>query len=197
MRLLGAVLAGGRSSRFGSDKALALLRGRPLIDHAADALRPHVAQLVLSGRDAQGFVGVPDRPEPGLGPLGGIAGALHYAAAHGYAAILTTGCDMPVFPPSLVRALIGGGPALTQGQPLAAFWPATLADKLDTWLATSDDRSIAAWARHVCARRVPWPGPPLPNINYIADLETLAASGEDGATGAPSHASGRSRRHGH
>ena len=38
MRLLGVVLAGGQSRRFGRDKALALLDGRPLIDHALAAL---------------------------------------------------------------------------------------------------------------------------------------------------------------
>ncbi len=34
VKLLGAVLAGGSSTRFGSDKALALLAGKPLIEHA-------------------------------------------------------------------------------------------------------------------------------------------------------------------
>ena len=38
MKLLGAILAGGRSSRFGSDKAFALLNGKPLIDHVIAAL---------------------------------------------------------------------------------------------------------------------------------------------------------------
>src|SRR3546814_3555756 len=41
VKTLGAVLAGGRSSRFGSDKALAMLGGRTLLDHAQAALRPH------------------------------------------------------------------------------------------------------------------------------------------------------------
>ena len=67
-RILGAVLAGGRSSRFGSDKAAAMFRDRTLADHAAAAIAPFVEAVVRVGGD-----GVPDVPRPGLGPLGGIA----------------------------------------------------------------------------------------------------------------------------
>ena len=67
MRILGAILGGGQSSRFGSDKALALHQGRALIDHALEALRPHVSALVVVGRDWQGVARVDDLPEPGLG----------------------------------------------------------------------------------------------------------------------------------
>ena len=49
MSRLGAVIAGGRSSRFGSDKAMALWQGRPLIDHAIDRL---VMNAQLMGADA-------------------------------------------------------------------------------------------------------------------------------------------------
>ena len=49
MKLLGLILAGGQSSRFGSDKAAALHQGRPLINHVADALRPHVDALAVAG----------------------------------------------------------------------------------------------------------------------------------------------------
>ena len=38
MRVLGAILAGGQSRRFGSDKASASLDGKSLLDHVADAL---------------------------------------------------------------------------------------------------------------------------------------------------------------
>src|SRR3546814_7027451 len=62
MRLLGAVLAGGRSSRFGSDKALAMLDGRTLLDHAAAALGAHVETVVICGRHVPGMTGLADRP---------------------------------------------------------------------------------------------------------------------------------------
>ena len=55
-RILGAVLAGGASSRFGSDKALALIGGRTLLDRAGSALRPFVAEVVAIGRPG----GVPE-----------------------------------------------------------------------------------------------------------------------------------------
>src|SRR3546814_20571783 len=77
MRLLGAVLAGGRSSRFGSDKALAMLDGRTLLDHAAAALGAHVETVVICGRHVPGMTGLADRPAADMGPLGGLNAATH------------------------------------------------------------------------------------------------------------------------
>jgi hypothetical protein len=71
-RTLGAILAGGRSRRFGSDKALARLGGERLIDRAAAALRPQVDRLIVCGRVMPAMVCVADRPSPDLGPLGGL-----------------------------------------------------------------------------------------------------------------------------
>ena len=98
MSVLGVVLAGGRSSRFGSDKALAMFKGRTLIEHALAALRPHVAALALAGKVMPGVIAIQDLPEPGLGPMGGLAGALGYAEAHGYAQVLSCGVDCLTFP---------------------------------------------------------------------------------------------------
>ena len=47
--ILGAVLVGGRSSRFGSDKAQARWNGRALRDHAAAAIAGHVDAVVAVG----------------------------------------------------------------------------------------------------------------------------------------------------
>jgi len=46
------VLAGGRSTRFGSDKLVAEVGGTPLLRHAVDAALPHVAQVVVVGSPA-------------------------------------------------------------------------------------------------------------------------------------------------
>lgn len=168
--ILGAVLAGGRSSRFGSDKALARMAdGRTLIDHAIAALAPHVATVVICGRDG----GLPDRPAPGMGPLGGLNAALHHARDGGYAGVLTTGCDMPFYPAELPRALIGTGAAILKGQQLLGWWPAALAPELDAHLAEANNRSIHGWLARIGARLVDMPDIILPNINRPDDLAGL------------------------
>jgi len=167
-RILGAVLAGGRSSRFGSDKASALWGDQALADHAAAALAGHVDLVIRVGGD----VGIPDLPCPELGPLGGIAGALDHAAAHGFHSVLTIACDMPRLPEGLVEALLRRTPAFCADAPVLGHWPAALAPDLIEMLQSSGDRSVRRWARAVGALPVPSPAP-LANINTPADLATL------------------------
>jgi len=168
--LLGAVLAGGKATRFGSDKALALLDGRPLIEHAIASLKPYAARIVVCGREDPRWTCLADRPAPDLGPLGGLAAALLHAREQGFDAVLSTGCDMPVLPTGLVEALIGEGPAITVGQQLVGFWPASLADRLLDHLAHCPNRSIRAWMEVVQPREIVPADGPLPNINRPEDL---------------------------
>jgi molybdopterin-guanine dinucleotide biosynthesis protein A len=170
--ILGAVIAGGRSTRFGSDKAEALLGGMPLIEHAAAAIRSHVQTIVLVGRDREGWSSLSDRPRAGLGPLGGIAAALHHAARHGYPKVLTIGCDMPAVPASLLAALIDRAPAYCREAPILGCWPASLARMLETYAAQDAKRSIRGWAERVQAMAIEAPIR-LANVNTPADLATL------------------------
>jgi molybdopterin-guanine dinucleotide biosynthesis protein A len=172
--ILGAVLAGGRSGRFGSDKAHALLDGRPLIDHAIASLSAHVGAIIICGRSVPDKVCVMDRPAPDIGPLGGLNAALHHAAAHGYAGVLTLGCDMPVLPDDVANALMGDGPAVVEGQHLVGYWPSALADELERHLIENDDRAFRCWLDHARPRIIVPSGTPLPNINTVQDLEALA-----------------------
>lgn len=174
MRLLGAVLAGGRSSRFGSDKALAVMPdGRTLIEHAVAAIAPHVEAVVICGRAFNDLTGLADRPAPDMGPLGGLNAALHHASSEGYDAVLTTGCDMPLYPAALVEALAETGAAVLKGQQLAGFWPAALASELDAHLSEENNRSIFGWLDRIGARIVERPDIMLPNVNRPEDLENL------------------------
>ncbi len=172
----GAIIAGGVASRFGSDKALVAWRGRPMIARAADVLAPWCSEVLVVGRAWGGLPSVADRPSPGLGPLGGIAGALAHAGAHGFDTVVTIGCDMPDVPGALIgRLLAAGGPAYCADAPILGVWPATLGSALAERLAgatpgAKDGRlSIRRWALDVGATPVPAPGP-LANVNTPADL---------------------------
>ncbi|PCD01979.1 molybdenum cofactor guanylyltransferase [Sphingomonas spermidinifaciens] len=170
--ILGAVLAGGRASRFGSDKGAALFEGRALIDHSLTALGRHCQGLVVVGRDWPGVPSVSDRPAPDLGPLGGLAGALHYALAIGAERVLTLGCDTPLVPDTLLAELVARDTAVfLDGLPVIGIWPASLSPMLDDFVATDPRRSMRGWAARCGAEALA--APPLPNINTPADLDRL------------------------
>lgn len=169
---VGAILAGGAARRFGADKALALFDGVPLIDHVAAALRTETDALIVVGRQHGALVSVADHPAPDLGPLGAIAGALRWAQANGYAAVLSAPCDAPLLPAHLGETLAGEGPAYAGGLPVLGWWPATLADHLAAWLASGQPRAVRRWAAAVGAREVVLAAVPA-NVNTQADLAAL------------------------
>lgn len=171
--ILGAVLAGGEARRFGSDKALALLDGKPMIDHVIDALGKVADAVIVCGRVHDGHVAVPDQPRPGVGPLGGLAAALAEANKRDVARVLTLPCDTPRVDAALLARLAGHRrPAYLLECPIIGIWPSSLAQHLSDWLSANGDRSVRGWAQAVGAQGLAWPAPL--NVNRIDDFEKLS-----------------------
>lgn len=109
-RVAGLVLAGGRSRRFGRDKALAAFRGRPLIAWSLDALRPHAAVLGVGAPPGLatrlGVEAAPDDDGGPDGPLAGVLAGLAWAARRDCAYLATAPCDTPFLPTDLVKRLV-------------------------------------------------------------------------------------------
>ncbi len=104
--ITGIVLCGGRSSRMGTDKGLCLLRGRPLIEHAIDLLRPFCSAIILSApHDAYSKFECRVVPDvyPGIGPLGGLYSSLCASVTNFN---LVIACDMPMVPAGLISMLM-------------------------------------------------------------------------------------------
>jgi len=102
----GVILAGGQSTRFGSNKALARLHGKSLIGHIADTLRGLFSSCLLVTNSPELFKFL-DLPSTGdifqaAGPLGGLHAALQYISAP---KAFVVGCDMPMLNPDLIRFL--------------------------------------------------------------------------------------------
>ncbi len=153
MKRLGAIIAGGKATRFGSDKASALLNGRPLIEHVADGLREQVDRLIVCGRAWPGMDWVDDTPFADMGPLGGLNAALFYAQQNGFDSVVTAGCDVvPV--PELPRTLPDGGAVYIDGHYLFGAWPVALAPVLDSHLRNQDDLSMRRWITLSGARAI-------------------------------------------
>lgn len=171
-RLMGVVLAGGQSARFGGDKAMALWKGRSLIDHAIDYLRAHCEAVAVAGRSHGDLVRIFDRPGPDHGPLGGIAGALHAAAGEGYDALVSLPCDTPLLPPDMFERLIEIEQAsFVIDCPVIGFWPAALSDQLDQFLLQHPAASMRRWTTMIGAK--PVDVGPIANVNREEDLRGL------------------------
>lgn len=117
MKLLGVVLAGGKSTRFGSDKAFAEVESRPLIAHVLDSLSLCDATLVV-GRSSLALDGaqyspvcIPDA-EGFEGPMAGLVAAIGWADQNSYSHVFLTSCDLLGLAPEWPRELASeAGPA--------------------------------------------------------------------------------------
>jgi len=167
--ILGAVLAGGGSTRFGSDKALAELDGQTLLARAVDALSGWCEHVVVIGRETAPAPTLPDWPRPEMGPLAGIAAALRLAADEGYQAVLTCGVDSAGLPGDLLQRL-SPAPGYLESQPVIGLWPAGACAELERILKSDERHSMRHFADAIGARPVKTDAKPA-NINTPADLK--------------------------
>lgn len=110
MPLSGIVLAGGKSRRFGTDKASADLLGRPLLQWVVSALEGPCGDVVVVRARGQRLpsidASIPVRPVDdlyeGLGPLAGLVAGLNAAGSELCFAVST---DVPLLQPALIELL--------------------------------------------------------------------------------------------
>lgn len=106
----GIVLAGGRSSRMGREKASLVLGGETLLQRTVSALSAVAGEIVivrapgaaLPAVEARCPVRYADDPVEGEGPLVGMAAGLEAARAP---IAIVVGVDMPFLQPALLRLL--------------------------------------------------------------------------------------------
>jgi molybdopterin-guanine dinucleotide biosynthesis protein A len=101
-----AILAGGKSSRFGQDKGLVLFKGKPLIEHVLKQLKSFSDEIfIISNQPGYEYLGLPVYPDvtPNSGPLGGLQTALINSSNQH---CLTVACDMPFLNEPLLRKLL-------------------------------------------------------------------------------------------
>jgi molybdopterin-guanine dinucleotide biosynthesis protein A len=103
----GVILAGGKSSRMGVNKALLEFEGEPLVQRLAQRFQRWFAQVVVvtNTPEVYAFLGLPmagDRV-PGLGPLGGLEAGL---TASRFEHAFFCACDMPFVAEAFVQHLV-------------------------------------------------------------------------------------------
>lgn len=191
MSVCAVIVAGGRSSRMGREKALQTVRGRRIIDRVIACLAPQVGGIAINANgDAARFadtgLGVfPDSARERQSPLAGLHAALHFARRQGFDAVLTVPSDTPFLPADLAARLSDAGQpaaiAASGGQAhyLTGLWACSLLPALDDALA--DTLRMQDWAKRCHAAVVEWRAVPLDpffNVNTpdeLAEAERIAA----------------------
>lgn len=106
MELTGIILAGGKSNRMGTTKALLEVGGITLIERVARVLSKVCSEIIIAGGqpDELGHLGYPMVPDlySGCGPLSGIHAGLT-AAGNRYSFI--SACDTPFLNEKLIRLI--------------------------------------------------------------------------------------------
>jgi molybdopterin-guanine dinucleotide biosynthesis protein A len=107
MSVIGVVLAGGRSSRFGRDKALLKIDGETLLRRTVATLKSVTPDVLVIGpsertEQVEGVQVVQDEI-PGIGPLGGIYTALRTRPD---CSALVVAVDMPFLSAALLGYLV-------------------------------------------------------------------------------------------
>ncbi len=112
-----AIIAGGKSSRMGTDKSFVMVAGKPLIEHVLErvsGLGQAATILITNKPDAYASLHLPMYGDllPDKGSLGGIYTAIHHSQTD---YTLCVPCDTPFIQPALLRYMLAlqaseGGP---------------------------------------------------------------------------------------
>jgi molybdopterin-guanine dinucleotide biosynthesis protein A len=193
MKIAAVIIAGGASSRMGAEKALTILRGKPILQHILDRIAPQTMLLAINANGDQGrfktfgITVIPDRKRELGTPLAGLHAALWFARETGADAVFTVPSDTPFLPRDLVSRLgeaqSPAAVASSNGQKhyLTGLWSQGLVEDIEAAIDLDRLVRVRDWAMRTGAASVDWPTQPFDpffNVNTPADLaeaERLAA----------------------
>jgi molybdopterin-guanine dinucleotide biosynthesis protein A len=102
-----AVMAGGKSTRMGTDKAFVQLKGKPMIEHVLERVQGLGEETILIANEPEkySYLSLPIFGDiyVNCGPLGGLHTALYHAQ---FPYVLVVACDMPWLNPQLLAYML-------------------------------------------------------------------------------------------
>jgi molybdenum cofactor guanylyltransferase len=189
MKILGAIVAGGQSTRMGREKALMPIDGVTLIERVASRISFQVDELVINANGDPGrfadtpYTVITDLIDVGT-PLAGLHAALCFAADDGFDAVLTVPSDCPLLPLDLVARLKEGGEfsgaayarSDDRDHYLTGLWTTAMAKPLERLIRNEGLRRVQDFCAKAHAVSVTWaaiPHDPFFNVNTPEDMERV------------------------
>jgi len=185
--ILGVVLAGGKSKRFGEDKSKVKLNGKTLLDHTLDKIKSkfNTILIVSNNKIIKDYITIKDCIEGQLGPLAGVLSAMKWVKKNNYSHkwIITFPCDTPFFSTSIIDKFIE---ATRSNDSLLYFvksekkrhnvfglWSLKLIEILEKDIIENNYRKVEKWANKIGVKTINVPYDdidPFFNINTKKDL---------------------------
>ena len=186
--ILGVVLAGGKSKRFGEDKSKIKLEGKTLIEHTLDKIKFKFNRIIIisNSKISNDYLVINDCIDGNLGPLVGVLTAMKWIKEnnHLYNWIATFPCDTPFFPEGIIESFIKESEkkeslllsASSHGRKHNIFglWSLDLYDKLENDLVNKKIRKVQEWTEKNKIKNLEFKFKdydPFFNINTKEDLE--------------------------
>ncbi len=190
--ILGVILAGGKSSRFGSNKADAHLGDKTLLEHTISKVEKNFLEvLIVSNNESikinkKNVFLVKDFIKGQLGPLIGILSAMKWIEQNNkkYKWIATFPCDTPFFDDSIIEKLkncsISNDHLLfflnsrKKRHNIFGLWSLKLIDILEEDIRSNNFRKVELWADKMGVQKIEVNTEGFDkflNINTLGDLE--------------------------
>tara|TARA_Y100000758_G_scaffold52354_1_gene33519 strand:+ start:233 stop:847 length:615 start_codon:yes stop_codon:yes gene_type:complete len=190
--ILGVILAGGKSSRFGSNKADAHLGDKTLLEHTISKVEKNFLEvLIVSNNESikinkKNVFLVKDFIKGQLGPLIGILSAMKWIEQYNkkYKWIATFPCDTPFFDDSIIEKLkncsLSNDHLLfflnsrKKRHNIFGLWSLKLIDILEEDIRSNNFRKVELWADKIGVQKIEVNTEGFNkflNINTLDDLE--------------------------
>ena len=189
-KILGVVLAGGKSQRFGEDKSQVKLNNKSLIDHILSEILTEFKELLIVSNNSIKFnksekISIISDFKNNLGPLGGVLTAMKWIKDNNkdYQWISTFPTDTPFFKNQILKDFhdqinLKNGKLFfiksnNTRHNIFGIWSIDLIDKLEEDL-TRGERKVEFWANSVGVKNIEMEfdnKDPFFNINTKEDLK--------------------------
>tara|TARA_B100000131_G_scaffold314989_1_gene352689 strand:+ start:503 stop:1120 length:618 start_codon:yes stop_codon:yes gene_type:complete len=186
--ILGVVLAGGKSKRFGKDKSIVKLNNKTLLEYTLDKIKSKLNKIIIvsNNKILNNYITINDCIDGQLGPLVGVLSSMKWIVKNNYSYdwIITFPCDTPFFNISLIDkfvqvsklndSLLYFVKSEEKRHNIFGLWSLKLIETLENDILKNNYRKVEKWANKVGVKTINISYKefdPFFNINTKEDLE--------------------------
>ncbi len=166
--ILGVILAGGKSKRFGEDKSKVMLDGKTLLEHTLYKIKSKFKTIVIVSNNVnlKNHIIIKDCIDGQLGPLVGVLSAMKWIKEnnHSFKWIATFPCDTPFFSNSLIDKFIEStklndsllyfAKSEKKRHNIFGLWSLKLIETLENDIKKNNHRKVEKWANTIGVKTI-------------------------------------------